>query len=102
MKRDGRFLEKLGHYDPVPDPPVIKIDLEKVESWVQKGAKPSEKVQSLMRRMSRPEFASRPKKAKTSKTSEPDPAEEPQPAAQSTDTAETSDESERSETEEAG
>ncbi|MBU1702166.1 MAG: 30S ribosomal protein S16 [Candidatus Eisenbacteria bacterium] len=53
MKRDGRFLEKLGHYDPVPNPQVIQLDLEKVDSWVKKGAKPSVKVASLMRLVAR-------------------------------------------------
>lgn len=102
MKRDGRFLEKLGHYDPIPDPPVIKIDLEKVESWVQKGAQPSEKVQGLMRLVARPELLTRPKKTKASSKEEAPPAAEPQPAVDSTDTPETPEENEQSETEEAG
>lgn len=48
-QRDGRFLEILGHYDPMPAEPVIKIDKEKVEAWIAKGAQPSTQVASLLR-----------------------------------------------------
>jgi small subunit ribosomal protein S16 len=46
--RDGSFIEQIGTYDPFPDPPEIKIDEEKVNDWMKKGAQPSESVTSLL------------------------------------------------------
>ena len=48
--RDGRFVEVLGHYDPRPDPAVVKIDTERAEYWIGKGAQPSDTVRSLLKR----------------------------------------------------
>jgi small subunit ribosomal protein S16 len=48
--RDGAFIDRLGYYDPLPDPDVISIDRPKLEAWVQKGAQPSESVRVLVRR----------------------------------------------------
>lgn len=46
--RDGRFIEKLGHYDPMTEPPVVQVDLERVDYWLGVGAKPSETVTQLI------------------------------------------------------
>ena len=46
--RDGRFLEILGHYNPIPDPAEFQLDLERVNHWLSKGAKPSETVRRLI------------------------------------------------------
>jgi small subunit ribosomal protein S16 len=48
--RDGRFVEVLGHYDPRRDPAVVKIDTERTQYWIGKGARPSETVRSLLKR----------------------------------------------------
>lgn len=48
--RDGKFLEMLGTYDPLKSKNNIKIDTEKVNSWIKKGAKPSETVASLLKK----------------------------------------------------
>ncbi len=48
--RDGRFVEVLGHYDPRPDPAVVKIDTERANYWLSKGAQPSDTVRSLLKR----------------------------------------------------
>ena len=48
--RDGKFLEMLGTYDPLKSESNIKIDAEKVASWIKKGAKPSETVASLLKK----------------------------------------------------
>ncbi|MBW1849987.1 MAG: 30S ribosomal protein S16 [Deltaproteobacteria bacterium] len=48
--RDGKFIEILGHYDPMKDPVVIKVDEDKVNSWMQKGARVSESVKSLLKK----------------------------------------------------
>lgn len=47
--RDGRFLEILGTYDPLKTEDAFKIDTEKAQSWIQKGAKPSRTVASLLK-----------------------------------------------------
>ena len=51
--RDGRPLEFLGTYDPRPKPEQVRIETERVEAWVAKGAKLSPTVRSLMRRAGR-------------------------------------------------
>lgn len=48
--RDGRFVEVLGHYDPRSKPAVVKIDAERAQFWMKRGAKPSETVRSLLKR----------------------------------------------------
>ncbi|MBW1714320.1 MAG: 30S ribosomal protein S16 [Deltaproteobacteria bacterium] len=48
--RDGRFLEVIGHYNPQTDPAQISIDEEKVAKWIERGAKVSETVRSLLRK----------------------------------------------------
>src|SRR2546426_453738 len=47
--RDGRFIEIIGQYDPVPNPSSIAIDNEKALEWLRKGAQPSEQVKSLLK-----------------------------------------------------
>ena len=47
--RDGSFVDYLGNYDPMTDPPTIKIDQDKFNEWVSKGAQPSDSVSSLMK-----------------------------------------------------
>ena len=48
--RDGKFLEMLGTYDPLKSENNIKVDAEKVASWIKKGAKPSQTVASLLKK----------------------------------------------------
>jgi small subunit ribosomal protein S16 len=55
--RDGRFVEVLGHYDPRREPAVVKIDSERANYWISKGAKPSETVTSLLKRSAAPAAA---------------------------------------------
>jgi small subunit ribosomal protein S16 len=45
--RDGRFIEEIGYYDPLKDPAVIKIDQEKAQAWLKKGAQLSETAKAL-------------------------------------------------------
>jgi small subunit ribosomal protein S16 len=49
--RDGRFIEQLGYYDPLREPPDISVDTEKVIGWLSKGAQPSETVRALFSRV---------------------------------------------------
>ena len=48
--RDGRFIEILGTYDPHVNPPAIKLNRERVESWVNRGVNLSTTVRSLLRK----------------------------------------------------
>lgn len=47
--RDGRFLEKLGTYDPNTHPSTVVLDRPRVDYWLGVGAQPSETVQRLLR-----------------------------------------------------
>ena len=47
--RDGSFVDQVGHYDPMTDPPTITLDDQKVKDWMSKGAQPSEPVQQILR-----------------------------------------------------
>lgn len=46
--RDGGFVESLGYYQPLADPALIVLDLERFDYWVEQGASPSETVRSLV------------------------------------------------------
>ncbi|MCL6640242.1 MAG: 30S ribosomal protein S16 [Candidatus Rokubacteria bacterium] len=46
--RDGRFIEIIGHYNPLTDPPTVKIDREKARAWIARGAQPSNTVRRLL------------------------------------------------------
>ncbi len=48
-RRDGRFLEILGVYNPNKEKSNLSLNLEKVNGWIAKGAKPSETVRSLIK-----------------------------------------------------
>ncbi len=67
-QRDGRFLEILGHYNPLVHPYELVLHKDKVEKWLAFGAQPSEQAASLLRSvgitMGRP---STPKKKKAIK-----------------------------------
>ena len=48
-QRDGRFLEILGHYNPLTQPFELVVHKDKVEKWLSRGAQPSEQAASLLR-----------------------------------------------------
>lgn len=45
--RDGRFIEEIGYYNPVPNPVDVRIDEDKALKWLQTGAQPSDTVRNL-------------------------------------------------------
>ena len=47
--RDGRFIEKLGIYNPMTRPATIEIDREKAYDWLVKGAQPTDTVRAILR-----------------------------------------------------
>lgn len=47
-KRNGKFLEKLGFYDPNFDPPKLRINKKRLSYWLNVGAKPTETVRKIL------------------------------------------------------
>ena len=74
--RDGRALEILGFYDPLTEPATVQLDTDKINSWIGKGAQPSDTVVRLMKQAEKaatagaeaekPKRATRPSKPKAS------------------------------------
>ncbi|MBQ6633428.1 MAG: 30S ribosomal protein S16 [Ruminococcus sp.] len=48
--RDGRFIEEIGYYDPTKEPSVIKVNEEKVKSWIANGAQPTDSVKAILKK----------------------------------------------------
>ena len=48
--RDGKFLEALGTYDPMQDPAVITLKQDRVDYWLDQGAKPTTTVKSILKK----------------------------------------------------
>ena len=46
--RDGKFLEILGYYDPKKKPHDLKVNEDKVKTWISNGAQPTNRVKKLM------------------------------------------------------
>lgn len=51
--RDGRFIEQLGVYDPLRNPPEVRIDPERLNHWLSVGAVPSQTVGELINGLKR-------------------------------------------------
>lgn len=47
---DGRFIEKVGTYNPMVEPAELKIDTDKVAEWIKKGAKPTTTALALIKK----------------------------------------------------
>jgi small subunit ribosomal protein S16 len=47
--RDGRFIEKLGTYNPRTEPEMLQLDGDRLEHWLKVGARPSERVARLIK-----------------------------------------------------
>ena len=52
-RRDGRFIEEIGTYQPVKKENKFSINQERVDYWLSKGAQPSDTVASYLRRLKR-------------------------------------------------
>lgn len=52
-KRDGEYLDKIGHYNPCVNPAEIVIDREKLEKWIAQGAQCSDTVASLAKKIAK-------------------------------------------------
>jgi len=48
--RDGRFLEKVGTYDPLVNPAKVALNSDRIKYWMEKGATPTDTVKSLLKK----------------------------------------------------
>ena len=48
--RNGKYLEKVGTYDPLFDPAKVSLNNERIQYWIDQGAKPTNTVKSLLKR----------------------------------------------------
>ena len=46
--RDGKYIDKIGHYNPLSNPVELVIDADKAKEWLAKGVEPTETVKSLL------------------------------------------------------
>ena len=97
-QRDGRFIERIGYYDPMTDPADIVIDTEKALKWLRTGAQPSDTAKDLMskagvweqfinEKLGQPNPTPEAESAPTSEESSGAAAEEPASAEESTEEA---------------
>lgn len=47
--RDGRFIETIGTYDPLPNPPAIKVKEDRLAYWMGVGVQPSDSVKRVLK-----------------------------------------------------
>lgn len=47
-KRDGKYLEKLGTYDPLTNPATVNLNVDSAVKWLQNGAQPSDTARDLL------------------------------------------------------
>ncbi|MBQ2717593.1 MAG: 30S ribosomal protein S16 [Clostridia bacterium] len=48
VARDGKYIDKIGHYNPIKQPAEVVIDADKAKDWLSKGVQPTETVRSLL------------------------------------------------------
>ena len=48
--RDGRCIEVIGTYNPLTEPATIQVDADKVKTWIQNGAQPTDTVRGLLKK----------------------------------------------------
>ncbi|MAS92802.1 MAG: 30S ribosomal protein S16 [Verrucomicrobiales bacterium] len=49
-RREGAYIEQVGSYNPMKDEDNVNLDMEKIDSWLSKGAQPSETVGNLIKK----------------------------------------------------
>lgn len=82
--RDGEYLQKLGTYDPLATADKLKLEAEAIQTWLSKGAQPTERVAKLLAQAGlgkAPKIAERPKKSAPKKKSQERAAERADKAA---------------------
>ena len=56
-KRDGDYVENVGFYNPTRDPAEVRLKMDRVKYWLERGAQPSDTVRQLIRRQAKAEAA---------------------------------------------
>ena len=56
-KRDGAYVENVGFYNPTRDPAEVRLDMERVNYWIERGAQPTDTVRNLIRQQSKAQAA---------------------------------------------
>ena len=49
-RRDGRFIEEIGIYDPMKETDSVNIDADAAKKWISNGAQPTDTVKSLLKK----------------------------------------------------
>ncbi len=57
-KRDGAYLENIGFYDPTRNPAEVRLNMERVGYWLEKGAQPTDTVRQLIKGQSKAQTSS--------------------------------------------
>jgi len=57
LRPEGRVVDELGHYNPMRTPKALDLDAAKLESWIAKGAQPTETVAALLKKQKAQEKA---------------------------------------------
>ncbi|MDQ1610440.1 MAG: small subunit ribosomal protein [Pyrinomonadaceae bacterium] len=52
-KRDGAYLENVGTYDPTRNPAAVKLNLDRITYWMERGAQPTDTVRQLIKSQSK-------------------------------------------------
>jgi small subunit ribosomal protein S16 len=77
--RDGRFIEAIGHYNPQTEPSTIRIDEERLQHWLARGAQPTGTVKQLVKAHAKG-ISADPRTSPAPPVPEPAPAAEAEPA----------------------
>ncbi|HZI19598.1 MAG TPA: 30S ribosomal protein S16 [Pyrinomonadaceae bacterium] len=59
-KRDGAYVENLGFYNPTRDPAEVRLNMERVDYWIARGAQPTDTVRQIIRQQRRAATAEAP------------------------------------------
>ncbi|MEW5719500.1 MAG: 30S ribosomal protein S16 [Chloroflexota bacterium] len=76
-KRDGRIVEKIGHYDPRTEPPTVVLNEERTKYWLGVGARPTDALGPILKRAG---ITDKYVKMRTARKSKSAAAEEAKPA----------------------
>jgi small subunit ribosomal protein S16 len=56
-KRDGAYVENIGFYDPTRNPAEVRLNMERVNYWMERGAQPTDTVRQLIRTQTKAQAA---------------------------------------------
>jgi small subunit ribosomal protein S16 len=59
-KRDGAYVENVGFYNPTREPAEVRLNMERVNYWIGRGAQPTDTVRQLIRQQARAQQAAEP------------------------------------------